>query len=97
MGFDARREGIEHGRTGFLCDTVDEMSALVGRLPEIDRAAVRAEAERRFSDAAIISAYEALQQISSGDDYFYNKPDPGQLNTIYTNVAVKILGPRLVE
>ena len=44
-----------------------------------------------------ISAYEALQQISSGDDYFYNKPDPGQLNTIYTNVAVKILGPRLVE
>jgi len=55
-------EGIEHGRTGFLCDTVDEMSALVGRLPEIDRAAVRAEAERRFSDAAIISAYEALYQ-----------------------------------
>jgi glycosyltransferase involved in cell wall biosynthesis len=55
-------EGIEHGRTGFLCDTVEEMSALVGRLPEIDRAAVRAEAERRFSDAAIISAYEALYQ-----------------------------------
>jgi glycosyltransferase involved in cell wall biosynthesis len=55
-------EGIEHGRTGFLCDTVDEMSALVGRLPEIARAAVRAEAERRFSDAAIISAYEALYQ-----------------------------------
>ena len=55
-------EGIEHGRTGFLCDTADEMSALVGRLPEIDRAAVRAEAERRFSDAAIISAYEALYQ-----------------------------------
>ena len=53
-------EGIEHGRTGFLCDTVDEMSALVARLPEIDRAAVRAEAERRFSDAAIIGAYEAL-------------------------------------
>jgi glycosyltransferase involved in cell wall biosynthesis len=53
-------EGIEHGRTGFLCDTVDEMSALVARLPDIDRAAVRAEAERRFSDAAIIGAYEAL-------------------------------------
>jgi len=53
-------EGIEHGRTGFLCDTVEEMSALVGRLPEIDRGAVRAEAERRFSDAAIIGAYEAL-------------------------------------
>jgi glycosyltransferase involved in cell wall biosynthesis len=53
-------EGIDHGRTGFLCDTVDEMSALVARLPEIDRVAVRAEAERRFSDAAIIGAYEQL-------------------------------------
>src|SRR5207237_1040002 len=34
-------EGIDHGRTGFLCDTVDEMAALVPRLTTIDRAAVR--------------------------------------------------------
>ena len=60
-------EGIDHGRTGFLCDTVDEMSALVGRLPEIDRTAVRAEAERRFSDAAIIGAYERLYRRLGGD------------------------------
>jgi glycosyltransferase involved in cell wall biosynthesis len=53
-------EGIDHGLTGFLCDTVDEMAALVGRLREIDRAAVRAEAERRFSDTAIVGAYEDL-------------------------------------
>jgi glycosyltransferase involved in cell wall biosynthesis len=55
-------EGIDHGRTGFLCDTVDEMTALVLRLPEIDRAAVRAEAERRFSDGAIAGEYERLYQ-----------------------------------
>jgi glycosyltransferase involved in cell wall biosynthesis len=53
-------EGIDHGRTGFLCDTVDEMAALVARLPEIDRAVVRAEAERRFSDTAIAGQYEQL-------------------------------------
>jgi glycosyltransferase involved in cell wall biosynthesis len=53
-------EGIDHGRTGFLCDTVDEMAAYVGRLGEIDRHAVRAEAERRFSDRAIVQAYETL-------------------------------------
>jgi len=53
-------EGIDHGRTGFLCDTVDEMTALVSRLPEIDRVVVRAEAERRFSDAAIAGEYEQL-------------------------------------
>jgi glycosyltransferase involved in cell wall biosynthesis len=53
-------EGIDHGRTGFLCDGVDEMSALVGRLGTIDRAAVRAEAVRRFSDTAIVGEYERL-------------------------------------
>ena len=60
-------EGIDHGRTGFLCDTVDEMTALVSRLPEIDRAVVRAEAERRFSDAAIAGEYERLyQRLATG-------------------------------
>jgi glycosyltransferase involved in cell wall biosynthesis len=55
-------EGIDHGRTGFLCDTVDEMTALVARLPEIDRAVVREEAERRFSDVAVAREYEGLYQ-----------------------------------
>jgi glycosyltransferase involved in cell wall biosynthesis len=55
-------EGIDHGRTGFLCNTVDEMAGLVARLPEIDRGAVRAEAVRRFSDGAIAGEYERLYQ-----------------------------------
>jgi glycosyltransferase involved in cell wall biosynthesis len=53
-------EGIDHGRTGFLCDTVDEMANCVRRLSEIDRVAVRADAVRRFSDRAIVDAYESL-------------------------------------
>ena len=60
-------EGIDHGRTGFLCDTVDEMTALVSRLPDINRATVRAEAVRRFSDEAIAGEYERLyQQLAAG-------------------------------
>jgi len=55
-------EGINHGRTGFLCDTVDEMAALVPRLTTIDRAVVRAEAMRRFSDAAVVSEYARLYE-----------------------------------
>jgi glycosyltransferase involved in cell wall biosynthesis len=55
-------EGIDHGRTGFLCDTVEEMAALVGRIGEIDRRVVRAEAERRFSDRAILAAYLELYE-----------------------------------
>jgi len=53
-------EGIDHGRTGFLCDTVEEMTKLVRCLPTIDRAAVRAEAVRRFSDVTVIGDYERL-------------------------------------
>jgi len=55
-------EGIDHARTGFLCDTVDEMTALVAQLPRIDRRIVRSEAERRFSDRAIVADYERLYQ-----------------------------------
>jgi glycosyltransferase involved in cell wall biosynthesis len=53
-------EGIDHGRTGFLCDTVGEMANLVRCLPTIARATVRAEAVRRFSDRAVIDEYERL-------------------------------------
>ena len=55
-------EGIDHGRTGFLCDTAEGMAEAVGRLGAIDRATCRAEAERRFSDATIVSDYEALYE-----------------------------------
>ena len=53
-------EGIEDGKTGFNCDTLEEMCDAVGRLPRIDRATCRAEAERRFSGRAITDEYEAL-------------------------------------
>jgi glycosyltransferase involved in cell wall biosynthesis len=63
-------EGIDHGRTGFLCDTVDEMTALVPRLPELDRAVVRAEAERRFSDRAVAGEYVRLyEQLANGSGH----------------------------
>ena len=55
-------EGIDHGRTGFLCRTVEEMTSAVNRLGEIDRAVVRAEAVRRFSDEAVASGYERVYE-----------------------------------
>jgi glycosyltransferase involved in cell wall biosynthesis len=53
-------EGIDHGRTGFVVDTIDQMVDAVRCLPRIDRAACRADAERRFSRRAITDEYEAL-------------------------------------
>jgi glycosyltransferase involved in cell wall biosynthesis len=55
-------EGIDHGRTGFLCDTTDEMVSCVRQLPSIDRRTCRAEGERRFSDEVIIGEYLSLYQ-----------------------------------
>jgi Flp pilus assembly protein TadG len=46
-----------------------------------------------------ITAYDAIRQIASEPDNFYNKPDPGQLNWIFTRIAADISRPsaRLID
>jgi Flp pilus assembly protein TadG len=46
-----------------------------------------------------ITAYDAIRQIASEPDNFYNKPDPGQLNTIFTRIAADLQQPaaRLID
>jgi glycosyltransferase involved in cell wall biosynthesis len=53
-------EVVEAGQTGFVCDTVEAMAAAVPRLAEVSRARCRRTAEARFSQAALVDAYEAL-------------------------------------
>lgn len=53
-------EVVEHGTTGFVCDTVDDMVHAVGKLETIDRMRCRQAAETRFSDTVITSQYEEL-------------------------------------
>jgi glycosyltransferase involved in cell wall biosynthesis len=53
-------EVVRNGLNGYVCDTVSEAVIRVGCLPAIDRGAVRADFEARFSDRAIVTAYEAL-------------------------------------
>ncbi len=55
-------EGIDDGKTGFLCDTVDEMVQCVKRLPEIDRRNCRRIGERRFSAETIAFEYLRLYE-----------------------------------
>lgn len=43
-----------------------------------------------------ISAYEALQQIASSPEAFYNHPGPGELRTIFTQIASEVSGTRLI-
>jgi len=51
-------EVIEHGVTGFVCDTEDELVEAIGHLGELDPARCRAEAERRFSPSRMAEQYE---------------------------------------
>ena len=43
-----------------LCETTNQLAAAVGQAHTLDRAACRADCEERFSDHAIVDAYESL-------------------------------------
>ncbi|HVH20192.1 MAG TPA: glycosyltransferase, partial [Myxococcota bacterium] len=61
-------ELVSDGRTGFVVDTVDAAVSAVGRLEEIDRAACRREAERRFSAERMARDYvELYAALSVGE------------------------------
>jgi glycosyltransferase involved in cell wall biosynthesis len=55
-------EIIEHGRTGFVVNSLDEMVAAVDRLPEIDRRRCRQAAERRFDAPRMAEGYLRLYE-----------------------------------
>jgi hypothetical protein len=51
-------EVIEHGRTGFIVDDVDEMVEAVGQIDNIDPAECRRAAQERFGVERFVSAHE---------------------------------------
>ena len=53
-------EVIQSGVNGFACASPEEMVAAVGRIGEIDRRACRRTMEEKFSDRAMVDAYETL-------------------------------------
>ena len=53
-------EIVLNGVNGFVCDSVDKMVTAVDRLNEIDRAECRRIMEEKFSDGAVVGAYENL-------------------------------------
>ncbi len=61
-------ELIKHGETGFLVDSVDEATAAVQRLAEIDPRACRANVETRFSASVMAAGYEQVYRRLVGQD-----------------------------
>jgi glycosyltransferase involved in cell wall biosynthesis len=56
------REVIDPGLTGFIVRSEDEAVAAVARLPELDRAAIRARFEERFSAIAMARRYLGIYE-----------------------------------
>ena len=50
-------EVVEHGLTGFIVHSLAEAREAVGRIGELDRAAIRARYEERFSAIAMARRY----------------------------------------
>lgn len=55
-------ELLRHGRTAYIADDLDDMVAGVDRVGELDPSVLRAEAERRFSVAKMVSGYVAAYE-----------------------------------
>jgi len=55
-------EVIQHGKTGFIVDSVDEMVAAIKAISSIDRASCRHDAETRFTQDSLVEGY--LHSIS---------------------------------
>jgi glycosyltransferase involved in cell wall biosynthesis len=53
-------EVVQDGVNGYLCRTVEEAIAAVGRLSLIDRVAVRSGCEAHFGDRVLVDTYEHL-------------------------------------
>jgi hypothetical protein len=52
-------EVVEPGVTGFVADAPADLAGQVAAAARLDRTAVRAAAERRFSVSSMVDAYEA--------------------------------------
>jgi glycosyltransferase involved in cell wall biosynthesis len=53
-------EVVRNGVTGWIVDDLSGMVSALGRIGELDRTACRRDAEIRFSEDAVVNAYEAL-------------------------------------
>lgn len=62
IGFDrgAVREVVVHHESGFVCETLTDMIAAIGKISQIDRHRCRSHVEAHFSQDAVVSQYEAL-------------------------------------
>lgn len=72
MKLGSTKEVISHGKTGFLCDGIQECINAIDRVTELDRYACRKHVENRFSIEQMVDGYEAVYQQIIGEQFSHN-------------------------
>lgn len=62
MNLGSVSEVIAHGKTGFVCQSYEEMAAMIPAALELDRQACREHVENNFSVIQMVDGYEAAYQ-----------------------------------
>ncbi|MBD2102778.1 glycosyltransferase family 4 protein [Leptolyngbya sp. FACHB-261] len=62
MNLGSTAEVVVHGKTGFLCNSLEEAIAAIDRVPELDRRACREHVLAKFSVQRMTDGYEAIYQ-----------------------------------
>ncbi|PMB51785.1 glycosyl transferase [Fischerella thermalis CCMEE 5201] len=65
-------EVIVDGKTGFLCDRIEDFVEAINRIGEIDRRACRTHVEQHFSVKSMVDGYEAVYQQILGEKFARN-------------------------
>lgn len=60
-------EIVDHGKTGFLAKTVEELVSFVSKIPEISRIECRKVVEKRFTKEMMAEGYERVYEKVIGD------------------------------
>ncbi len=68
LGRGSVPEVLADGVTGFVCDDEDGLVEAIAQVRALDRRRCRAEAERRFSAAAMADAYERVYERLVGEE-----------------------------
>ena len=75
-------EVVEHGKTGFLADSLEEIPGYLKRIDELDPVVCREEAVRRFSPRTMAEGYLRIYEQVLEDDRSSTKPGARHLNLL---------------
>jgi glycosyltransferase involved in cell wall biosynthesis len=72
MSLGSTPEVIAHGKTGFLCHTLEDCIQAVSQIGTLDRRACRQHVEANFSVQKMVNGYEAVYQQILADRFAQN-------------------------